>query len=125
MPPHNHSSSRADELPKPDGDAMAHQLQLQESLRRQIEAEGGAISFEQYMQAALYMPGMGYYRSGTQKFGAAGDFTTAPETSALFAQCLARFIVQTGMNQCVLEVGAGSGILAANILQELTKQNAE
>ncbi len=119
MPPHNHFTN---ELPKPDAEATAHQLRLQESIRSLIEAQGGAISFEQYMQAALYMPDMGYYRCGTQKFGAAGDFITAPEISLLFAQCMARFILQTGLNQSVLEVGAGSGILAANILQTLDGQ---
>lgn len=124
MSPPNHSPTRANELPEPDAAAMAHQRQLQETIHNQIETAGGAISFEQYMQAALYMPGMGYYRCGTQKFGAAGDFITAPETSPLFSQCLARFVVQTGLKQSVLEVGAGSGILAANILQALKKQNA-
>jgi len=100
---------------------MAHHLRALEEIHQQIMQAGGAIRFEQYMQAALYMPGFGYYRCGTQKFGAAGDFITAPEISPLFARCLARFIQQTDLSENILEVGAGSGILAANILVALAE----
>ena len=78
--------SRPDELPPPSTEANAHSLRLLEKLHTQITAQGGAISFEQYMQAALYQPELGYYRCGTEKFGAGGDFITAPEISPLFAQ---------------------------------------
>lgn len=99
-------------------------MQVVEAIRHMIRQQGDAISFEQYMQAALYLPELGYYRCGTQKFGAGGDFVTAPEISVRFAQCLARFAVQTGLADSVLEVGAGSGALAANILNELQQQDA-
>lgn len=103
---------------------MAHHLQALDKIHQMIDQSGGAIRFEQYMQSALYMPGYGYYRCGTQKFGAGGDFITAPEISPLFAHCLARFVQQTELTGAILEVGAGSGLLAANILQALEQQQA-
>ncbi len=115
---------RPDELPSPSSEAHAHSLRLLKKLQTQISAQGGAISFEQYMQAALYQPELGYYRCGTQKFGANGDFITAPEVSPLFARCLARFALQVGTGNTILEVGAGSGKLAAHILQQLQHQDA-
>lgn len=123
-PPPAASYSRPDELPTPSSEANAHSLRLLEKLQTQIAAQGGAISFEQYMQAVLYQPELGYYRSGTEKFGAAGDFITAPEVSPLFARCLAGFITQLQISSEVLEVGAGNGKLAANILNTLQQQDA-
>jgi SAM-dependent MidA family methyltransferase len=102
---------------------MAHHLRALQKIHQQIEKAGGAISFEDYMQAALYMPGYGYYRCGSQKFGVAGDFVTAPEISPLFAQCLARFALQTDLSDNILEVGAGSGVLAANLLRQFATQD--
>lgn len=89
-----------------------------------IVASGGRISFESYMNTCLFQPQLGYYRCGTQKFGASGDFTTAPETSPLFAHCLARFKTQVACANTILEVGAGSGRLAADILVSLAQQDA-
>lgn len=123
-PPPAMSRPRPDELPAPGNEANAHSLRLLDKLHTQITAQGGAISFEQFMQTALYQPELGYYRCGTEKFGAAGDFITAPEISPLFAQCLADFVIQTGLGNSVLEVGAGSGKLAAHILQHLQAQQA-
>ena len=117
--------SRPDELPPPGTEADAHSLRLLEKLHTQITAQGGAISFEQYMQAALYQRELGYYRCGTEKFGAGGDFITAPEISPLFAQCLAAFALQVAQEEPrILEVGAGSGKLAAHMLQHLQAQQA-
>jgi len=118
------ATSRPDELPAPGVEANAHSLRLLEKLHTQITAAGGAISFEQFMQAALYQPELGYYRSGTEKFGAAGDFITAPELSPLFGRCLAGFSARVAAGQAILEVGAGSGQLAVQILQALDRQNA-
>ena len=81
------------------------------------------------MNIALYQPGLGYYTSGSQKFGAKGDFITAPEVSPLFGQCLAKQIAdvlgefQKNSNEkaVVLEFGAGSGVLAVDILLELER----
>lgn len=73
------------------------------------------------MELALYAPGLGYYSAGSRKFGAGGDFVTAPELSSLFGRCLGRQagdLLDQGLSD-VLEVGAGSGALAADVLREL------
>ena len=119
-----HEAQRAAaELPPPDATAQAHSLELIALIRQQIDAAGGAIPFHAFMQLALYAPGLGYYSAGSRKLGAEGDFITAPETSPLFARCLARAIqpLLASLPQAqLLEVGAGSGAMAAGILQELT-----
>lgn len=82
---------------------------------------GGAISFARYMELALYAPGLGYYSAGSRKLGADGDFVTAPECSPLFARTLARQLAQlhgAGLRN-IVELGAGSGALAADLLLEL------
>lgn len=114
--------ARNAQLPPPDAEANAHSLRLVAKIHDMITAAGGSLPFEQFMQAALYQPGLGYYRAGTQKFGVQGDFTTAPELSGLFADCVARFVAQTGLAEQVLEVGAGSGLLAARLLSALAMQ---
>ncbi len=77
-----------------------------------------------FMELALYTPGLGYYSSGGRKFGAEGDFVTAPELGSLFARCLARqcqqVFRQIGKGD-ILEVGAGSGALAADLLAALAE----
>lgn len=108
-------------LPIPDPDQLAHSARLVATLRREIESQSGWISFARYMELALYAPGLGYYSAGARKFGAGGDFVTAPEMSPLFGRCLARqaaeVLAQTGGE--LLELGAGSGRLAVDLLQEL------
>ena len=84
------------------------------------------LSFHDFMQLALHAPGLGYYSAGSRKLGAQGDFITAPETSALFSRCLAHAIqplLQSLPQPHILEVGAGSGVMAAGILQELSTLN--
>ena len=78
------------ELPVPDDDARAHSERLIEAIADRIAQQGGVISFEEYMRMALYQPGLGYYSAATPKFGAEGDFVTAPEISELFGFCIAR-----------------------------------
>ncbi|TDX98169.1 class I SAM-dependent methyltransferase [Thiohalophilus thiocyanatoxydans] len=112
--------------PEPDATARQHSLRLIEAIREQIAAAGGAIPFHDYMQAALYTPGLGYYAAGSSKFGAAGDFVTAPEISSLFAECLAEAlspVLNSRPDWDLLEAGAGSGILAARLLQEWQAQD--
>jgi len=113
-------------LPTPGPEAAAHSQRLQQHIRDEIAARGGWISFARYMELALYAPGLGYYAAGATKFGAAGDFTTAPERSHLFGRTLARqvaqVLAQTGGD--VLEIGAGSGKLACDVLLELQRLNA-
>lgn len=106
-------------LPEPGNEASSHSQCTLEAIKGTIQQAGGKILFQQYMQAALFEPGLGYYRCGTEKFGAVGDFVTAPEISPLFGQCLARFIQQISLGNNVLEVGAGNGRLAVSILEAL------
>ena len=104
-------------------DAEASLLgEMRISLTAQIEAAGGALPFDRYMESALYAPGLGYYVNGRQKFGEAGDFVTAPEVSPLFSRCLARQLAECLRKLgggAVLEFGAGSGRMAADMLVEL------
>src|SRR6266852_3616725 len=110
-------------LPEPSPEAREHSDRVAEHIRGEIAASGGWISFARYMELALYAPGLGYYSAGSRKLGKAGDFVTAPEISPLYGQTLARQVKQVldaGFDE-VLEVGAGSGALAATLLEELER----
>jgi SAM-dependent MidA family methyltransferase len=103
-------------------DAMhesAHAARVLETIRARVATAGGWLPFDQYMDLALYEPGLGYYSAGAGKLGAGGDFTTAPEISPLFGQCLARHCAEV-LEACggaeVLEIGAGTGRLALDVL---------
>ncbi len=116
----------ANQLPAPGADALAHSERTAQHIRDAIAAEGGWMPFARYMELALYAPGLGYYSAGARKLGAAGDFVTAPEFSALFGHTLARQmrqVMSTGLAE-ILEVGAGSGALAASLLEELERLGA-
>jgi SAM-dependent MidA family methyltransferase len=108
-------------LPLPDSDALAASHALQRQIAAEIAQCGGAMSFERFMELALYAPRLGYYSGGAAKLGQAGDFTTAPEISALFGAALARvaaaIIAQSEPN--ILEFGAGTGKLARDVLGAL------
>ncbi|MBP9712914.1 MAG: SAM-dependent methyltransferase [Sterolibacterium sp.] len=110
-------------LPEPEPAARAASAALCQHIAEQIVAAGGWISFARYMALALYAPGLGYYSGGAQKFGAAGDFITAPEISPLFAHSLATPAVWVMQHSAphILEVGAGSGLLAVDLLAELER----
>jgi SAM-dependent MidA family methyltransferase len=112
-------------LPEPSADALRHSERLISQIRDEIDANGGSISFKRYMEMALYEPGLGYYVTGTHKLGAQGDFVTAPEISPLFSRCVANQCAEIirKVGGCVLEFGAGSGIMATDILLELEQQN--
>jgi len=105
-----------------DEAAIDHSECLQTVIREEISLTG-AMPFDRFMELALYAPGLGYYTAGSQKFGAAGDFVTAPEISVLFSQCLANQCAEILQNTTgnILEFGAGSGIMAAHILLYLEK----
>lgn len=110
-------------LPPASPEALDHSLRLCELIAGEIRSAGGWIDFARYMELALYSPGLGYYAAGSRKLGADGDFTTAPEISPLFGQCLARQaaqVLEQGFTE-ILEVGAGSGALAATLLEELER----
>ncbi len=112
-------------LPPPHPDAAAHSQRLTTTIVQTINEAGGAIPFVKFMEQALYAPGLGYYSAGIRKLGVEGDFITAPEISPLFSQCLARQCQQilTDENRIILEFGAGSGIMAAELLKELDRLN--
>jgi SAM-dependent MidA family methyltransferase len=110
------------EMPVPDDAAIEHSMRLVSAIIERIEQRGGVIGFDEYMEMALYQPGLGYYSASLPKFGAAGDFVTAPEISSLFGYCLARqaeALIAQGCAAEVLEFGAGSGKLCAQILESM------
>ena len=110
------------ELPLPDDDAVAHSSRLIEAIVARIEQQDGVLRFDEYMQMALYEPGLGYYSGNSIKFGAFGDFVTAPEISSLFGFCLAQqaaALIEQGCEPSILEFGAGSGRLCSHILTVL------
>ena len=113
-------------LPVPDREALAVSQELSTRIAAEIARHGGWLSFARYMEMALYEPGLGYYSNPGQVFGAAGDFVTAPELTPLFGATLARQVspwlkdpALAGQGQVVLEVGGGSGMLAAQLLNAL------
>lgn len=110
-------------LPLPSAVAQQHSQQLCELIHHDIALQGGWIPFSRFMELALYAPALGYYSAGASKFGTAGDFTTAPEMSALFGRTLARQLVEimSLSTPHILEFGAGSGKLALDILTELER----
>ncbi|MEA3302049.1 MAG: SAM-dependent methyltransferase [Pseudomonadota bacterium] len=114
-------------LPQPAPEEITLSRQLQQLICSEIEQQDGAISFDRYMELALYAPGLGYYTAGMRKFGAQGDFVTAPEISPLFSRALAHQVKQL-LDLCgggsVLEFGAGSGRLAVDMLCELESLDA-
>jgi len=130
--------------------AAQHQQALMALIRAEISAAGGQLAFDRFMDLALYAPGLGYYVAGAAKLGPEGDFVTAPEISPLFARCLAvacREVLSqikqqhSGSNASngsnndpagkgavpssgadLLELGAGTGALAAELLASLAAQ---
>lgn len=113
-------------LPTPSPEALQHSHELSRLIAAEIVANHGWISFARYMELALYAPGLGYYSSGAAKFGTPGDFVTAPEISPLFGRTLAQQAAQILRltNGGILEVGAGSGQLALQLLTELQRLDA-
>lgn len=112
----------------PDESAFQHSCAVKNMICSEITTAGGWIPFARYMELAIYSPGMGYYCSGTTKFGCAGDFVTAPEVSSLFGRAIAQQATQIiesvgGDIGDILEFGAGTGKLALDILLELENLN--
>jgi SAM-dependent MidA family methyltransferase len=110
-----------DPLPTPSDDAQAASRQLCARIAQVIDQAGGWISFARFQELALYEHGLGYYAGGSRKFGEEGDFVTAPELTPLFGFALARQVAQVMKmsSAVVLEAGAGSGRLAADLLRGL------
>ncbi len=118
------TSAHSAQLPAPPPAALASSEKLSRLIAEEIGRGGGWVSFARYMELALYAPGLGYYMAGARKLGRDGDFVTAPEISRLFGRTLARQVKQLaglGLRE-ILEIGAGSGALAADLLLELERQ---
>ncbi|MFT5500327.1 MAG: SAM-dependent MidA family methyltransferase [Woeseiaceae bacterium] len=118
------ANQKALELPQPGAESARHSAKVAAHIRSLIEDAGGHISFAEFMQHALYAPGLGYYVAGTEKFGAAGDFVTAPEISPLFGRILANqcaSVLQQIRDGQIFELGAGSGALAVAVLERLNE----
>lgn len=121
-------------LPEPDADAAAHSAALAAAIRAEIAASvGGAIPFSRFMELALYAPGRGYYSAGASKFGAEGDFVTAPELGPVFATCVADSVAPvllelaagaSPLPSVLLELGGGTGAFAEVALQRLLELDA-
>ena len=113
-------------LPQPSPEALEQSGHLVARLHSLIEDQGGWISFATYMAEALYAPALGYYSGGARKFGAGGDFITAPELTPLFGQAIATQIQQIMELSAphIIEAGAGTGLLAADLLLELELRGA-
>jgi SAM-dependent MidA family methyltransferase len=113
-------------LPPLNADELAHSQRVVEHIRGFMRKHGGVIGFDAWMRLALYAPGLGYYSAGATKLGSSGDFVTAPEMGSLFSRCLARQCAEvlqvTGGE--ILELGAGSGRMAADVLTELAAIDA-
>ncbi|HEY2340868.1 MAG TPA: SAM-dependent methyltransferase [Steroidobacteraceae bacterium] len=94
-------------------------------MQRELTAAGGWLSFERFMELALYAPGLGYYSAGSVKLGAGGDFVTAPEVSDLFSRCIARQCGEVLAHTAgeILELGAGTGRMAEAVLKELAAKD--
>src|SRR3984885_5277935 len=110
-------------LPPLSADEQQHSASVVALLREAIVSSGGWLSFERFMDLALYAPGLGYYSAGSAKIGAGGDFVTAPEISDLFSRCVARQCAQvlSSTGGDILELGAGTGRMAACVLQSLAQ----
>ena len=115
-----------DEMPIPDRDAQIASQTLIRQLHGAIKKQGGWIGFDRFMRSALYDPSSGYYTvgAGSARFGADGDFVTAPELSPLFGGCIAAVCAywMERVDPVITEFGAGTGQLAAQILNSLHRE---
>jgi SAM-dependent MidA family methyltransferase len=114
-------------LPEPDAAARDHSARVVAAVEAAIGANGGFLPLARYLELALYAPGLGYYVAGARKFGRDGDFVTAPELTPLFAQALAvqvAAVLAATRERRIVELGAGSGALAADLLQALAAADA-
>ena len=109
-------------LPLPSPAAQQSSANLQTLLAEEIKKYGNWIPFSRFMELVLYAPQYGYYTGGSHKIGNNGDFITAPTLTPLFARTLARqlqeLLPQTAGN--IYEFGAGTGQLAADLLNNLS-----
>lgn len=115
------------DFPSPDAAALSASRALTASIEREIDAAGGWMSFDRYMQRVLYEPGLGYYSGGSVKIGAGGDFVTAPELGDALARAIAATLAPalSGLDEpMLLELGAGTGAMAAQLTAALRARGA-
>lgn len=115
------------DLPAPSQEKLANSAALCTIIKERIQAKNGWMPFADFMELALYHPQYGCYQRPDFRLGKHGDFTTAPEISTLFAECLLRQCLQvfeSGIRPAILELGAGSGRLALNLLAGMDKLGA-
>ena len=114
-------------LPEASPEALAHSQAFVKALQQHIRENSGAIAFSRFMELALYAPGMGYYSAGARKFGADGDFVTAPELGSVFAKCIAlasaKVLQQLEGETIFFELGGGSGAFAEHALKHFLAMN--
>jgi SAM-dependent MidA family methyltransferase len=115
------SADALSNLPPLQADEAQHGALVLQAVRDAIERHGGWLAFDDYLRLVMYAPGLGYYSAGSAKIGAGGDFVTAPEVSELFGRAVARQCAQVLQlaGRDVLELGAGTGALAASVLATL------
>src|ERR1700720_4691973 len=121
------TASGARSMPALTAAEARHSAALTGLIGEHLARAGGWLSFERFMELALYAPGLGYYSAGSHKIGAGGDFVTAPEVSDLYSPCLPRKCAQV-LRGCsrggILELGAGTGRMAAALLAALAESDA-
>lgn len=103
-------------------DPASRSQKLTEILQEKIKNSAGVISFAEYMEAVLYHPELGYYNAPNFNLGKNGDYTTASEISSLYAKCFAQqcaAIFKTLGYQNILEIGAGTGHFARDLISSL------
>ena len=121
-----HSENSINILPEPPEELKSVSAELVNAMQKEI-THNGPIPFSRFMEIALYEPGLGYYSAGLKKFGKGGDFVTAPQLGNIFARCLAKQVEQIGNKLAIdngdgyeiIEAGAGTGMLAADLLKAL------
>jgi SAM-dependent MidA family methyltransferase len=92
------------------------------------ESPGKRITFADYMDWALYEPELGYYAAQRQKIGAGGDFVTSPHLGADFGELLGEQFLDLWRSLGrpspfhIVEMGAGQGLIAADVLKYLYHQ---
>jgi len=109
--------------------SAGHGVRLRQTIAAAIAEADGWLPFDRFMALALHAPGLGYYARGSRQFGlmpsSGSDFVTAPELSPLFGKTLASQVaqaLQASGSDTVWEFGAGSGALAAQLLDALGSQ---
>jgi SAM-dependent MidA family methyltransferase len=98
-------------------------MQLTEIIIQKIKKEG-AVSFHDFMEMALYYPGLGYYTSPCNRIGKTGDYYTSPVLSQAFGAMIGKQLEQMweilgSTDFTVVEYGANTGILCNDIISYL------